>query len=364
MSLPLTKASGSFLRLYFKGAVGVSGGAVQQSWDLTALPSYVRSDPQFKKNLLIFAKQLDASIFSVSDVVTFLPATGTPTQMVLTMASNSNAAQLELDVWCLHSILGAFSNEPKLYFLPAADMAAGAAIGSRSFDEWDSNSPPNVLLAGQQLLIPGPPAGFLRFFEIIYATSLGNTPVLDFSLEIPNPPSSMYFMRNANLGGPTVISSFIPTAFGSRQCPLGFGETFKVWNVGTASCSIFYSYIDFPDTDITLVRTQVSNVPVTLIPAAPTGFFHKPVLLAYTAPSPAVVVYNDDTLGAQPSVFDDTDLLYRAQSFGAGTASTVAGLSSLDTCIKTKPRKMATAAPVATRPMNVAIAYQKFPRRD
>lgn len=359
MSLPLSKTPSGFLRLYFKGAVAVSGGGVQQSWDLTALPQYVRADPKFKSSLLIFAKQIDSSIFNVSEDVTFLPATGVPTSMVLTLDSAAVSAQLELDVWCLHSILGAISDVPKLYFIVSSENAAGAAIGSRSFDEWQSNNPPLLLNAGAEVSIPGPAAGFLRFFEIIYATSLGNTPILDFSLE----PFGMYFMRNGNLGGPTVISSFIPTAFGNRQCPIGHGESFKVANIGTAACSIYYSYIDFPDTNRTLVRTQFSNTPVTIIPAAPTGYFHKPVLLAYTAPSPAVVVYNDDTVSAQPSVYHDSDLIYRSQPFGAGQASTLAGVSSLDTCIRAQALRLATAAPITSRQVNVALCYERFPRK-
>lgn len=237
---------------------------------------------------------------------------------------------------------------------------SGAPIGGRPRDKYSNPGVPITLAASAGYDILGPAEGYLRFFEIIYAQPIGSTPILDFSL-IPPLASAMFFGRGINLGGATVIGSFIPTAFGSRQVVIGEGEKFHVDNVGTASCKLWFSYYDFPNTNRYLVRTQVTDVLTTLIPAAPTGYYHKPLLVAYTAPAPSAVIYNDDTATAQIQMYNGADYIWQSNNnITAGTSQTLVGLSSLDTTITDQPRRAKTVVAPTTRPLNAAICYERF----
>lgn len=239
----------------------------------------------------------------------------------------------------------------------------GASWGGRDYDRYFSPPAALPLAAAATLVIAGPALGYIRFFEVIYATSQGATPIIDFTLTVPDDVGSPYFFGRAiNLGGATALSSFLPTAFGSRQVVLGFGETFELHNVGTAACAVWYSYYDLPAADIFLVRGRFNENPsgTEIIPAAPTGYYHKPILLAYTANSPCALIYNDDTAAIQVFCLRDADKIYQSQSIAAGSASTVGGISSLDTTITTKALRLATAvAPTARSPI-AAVAYKRY----
>lgn len=128
MALPLSKPSGGYLRLNYSGPSGVVGVGLQ-SWDLTAIPKDVRSKPWFKRSLLIFARGLTSGLTDVNAAVAFSPAVGTPTELVLTVSSVAAVDQISLDVWCLHTVVGALSDESKLYFiLSAGAIPAPAAV--------------------------------------------------------------------------------------------------------------------------------------------------------------------------------------------------------------------------------------------
>jgi hypothetical protein len=114
MALPLTKPARGYLRAAYSGPVNVSGSGVTQAWDLTTFLPHLRADPMFKQSLVIFAKQ-SGDIEIDDSQVSFLPATGTPEQLVLTMDSSSEEDVIQLDVWIMHSILGAPLDGPRIY---------------------------------------------------------------------------------------------------------------------------------------------------------------------------------------------------------------------------------------------------------
>lgn len=125
MVLPLAKAPRGYLRLTYVGPVG---DLATQSWDLTQFPPDIRADPSFKTSLLIFVKGSEG-LTDVSGNVSFFPAVGTPTQLVLSFDAASISDQISLDVWCLHSIVGGVVDGPQLYFMGVGggggDVGAG-----------------------------------------------------------------------------------------------------------------------------------------------------------------------------------------------------------------------------------------------
>jgi len=132
-------AKNGYLRLTYTGAVGVSGESVQQSWDLTQIPKSVRDDASFKNNFLVVARAQTVNIF-VKETVAFLPATGTPEQLVLEVTTDSADTPLYVDIRLLHSINGADGDGPQLYFIPAAESTTGALnLYVRDADGDDTN---------------------------------------------------------------------------------------------------------------------------------------------------------------------------------------------------------------------------------
>lgn len=126
--LPLNLPADGYLRLSYEGPCGVTG-TMQQTWDLTALPLDVRSHAAFKRGLLIFARQISVGLSDVSAVVEFLPAVGAPESLVLTLTSTAPSDEIALDVWCLHSALGAVSDASKLYFIALPGVGGGGPTG-------------------------------------------------------------------------------------------------------------------------------------------------------------------------------------------------------------------------------------------
>ena len=123
--LPLIKPPHSAFRLRYTGPVGVAGVGVQQTWDLTALPEAVRATRDFKQSILVFVQQIDSGVSSVASAVSFLPVTGTPTTLVLTLTAAATTDVLALDVWYLHSIEGLAAGS-QAYFVAKPGAGSGA----------------------------------------------------------------------------------------------------------------------------------------------------------------------------------------------------------------------------------------------
>lgn len=103
--LPVTTPYGSSLRLFFAGPVGVAGVNVQQSWDLSSMPHSIREDPTFRDNWRIFVRQVDTGVSDVRPMPDFLPATGAPDQILLTLTSSDPADSIEIEFWYIHSVV-------------------------------------------------------------------------------------------------------------------------------------------------------------------------------------------------------------------------------------------------------------------
>lgn len=143
MVLPLSKAPHGYLRLTYSGPVG---DLATQSWDLTPFPASVRSDPDFKANLLLFVTG-SAGLTAVDAAVSFFPAVGTPTQLILTFTAADVGDTITLDVWELASIIGAVVDGPKLYFI------GGGGGGGTNSGVYTPTITPNLNI--QSTIVPG-----------------------------------------------------------------------------------------------------------------------------------------------------------------------------------------------------------------
>lgn len=132
MALPLQLPPDGYLRLSFEGAADVTGTAVQ-SWDLTSIPRAVRATEGFDRSLLVLARPLTAGLMSVDPTVSFVyDSDGVPTELVLTVTAGGAADEVALDVWCLHSVIGAVANESKAYFFsPPGGAGAVTSVFGR-----------------------------------------------------------------------------------------------------------------------------------------------------------------------------------------------------------------------------------------
>lgn len=95
--------AGCTYRLVYEGPVGVSGVNVQQTLDLRLIPKNVRVDPTFRDNWRIFVRQISLGVTAVSPFVEFLPLTGVPDLMVLTLTAMTPLDQVRIDAQFLQS---------------------------------------------------------------------------------------------------------------------------------------------------------------------------------------------------------------------------------------------------------------------
>lgn len=105
MALPFEVPADSSYRLLYSGAVGVSGVAVQQSWDLSALPQYIRERPTFVDDFRVFVRQVDVGVSDVSKDIEFVEVDGVFTEMMLTLTAADEANLIDIEAWFLHSVV-------------------------------------------------------------------------------------------------------------------------------------------------------------------------------------------------------------------------------------------------------------------
>ena len=105
MLLPFTTPPGSKYRFIYQGPVGVAGVNVTQSFDIAALPKYVRDESNFKDNWRVFVRQVSEGVSDVSPDVSFTPAAGTPTALVLTLTAAAPTDVIDIEAWFLHSVV-------------------------------------------------------------------------------------------------------------------------------------------------------------------------------------------------------------------------------------------------------------------
>lgn len=207
--------------------------------------------------------------------------------------------------------------------------------------------------------IPGPAVGFIRIIFHTALTPLGSTPAITAQLQ----PSGLFFGRALAPGGASAGSS---TLFGTTQLwALGAGETMDITNTGTAACVLWYTYLDIPATNRTLIRTSFSNTPVDIIPAAAPGTYNK-WLAALGGSTTAAVVkivslgFNDDTAAARVEDFLGGALIGRTASAAANTQVAATAVGGMDLVVTTEAYRMATEVAVTTRNVNFMGVYETF----
>jgi hypothetical protein len=127
MALPLQLPPDGYLRLSFSGPVEVAGVAAQ-SWDLSSVPRAARSVLGFDRGVLVLARPLTPGLAGVAPTVSFVyDSEGVPTELVLVVTSAAATDEVALDVWCLHSIIGAVSDASKAYFFSPPGSGGGLA---------------------------------------------------------------------------------------------------------------------------------------------------------------------------------------------------------------------------------------------
>lgn len=92
--------SDSSYRLLYSGPVGVAGVNVQQSWDLTELPKYVREIPSFRDDFRVFVRQVDVGVSAVSKNIEF---SADNSVMFLTLTAASALNLIDVEAWFIHS---------------------------------------------------------------------------------------------------------------------------------------------------------------------------------------------------------------------------------------------------------------------
>jgi hypothetical protein len=105
MTLPFTTPLTSKFRYMYRGPVGVAGVLVPQSFDISFLPPYVRASKEFKNNWRVFVRQIDTGVTDCGLEPDFLPAVGTPTELVLLFTAAAPTDVVEVEAWYMHSVI-------------------------------------------------------------------------------------------------------------------------------------------------------------------------------------------------------------------------------------------------------------------
>lgn len=98
--LPTTTPKGSEYRFFYEGAVGVSGVNVQQTFDISSLPTPARDTPSFADNWIVFVRQIDPGVSDVSEVVNF---TADEKGLILTLTAANTTDRISLEAWYMPS---------------------------------------------------------------------------------------------------------------------------------------------------------------------------------------------------------------------------------------------------------------------
>lgn len=115
--------------------------------------------------------------------------------------------------------------------------------------------------AGGFVDVPGPAAGFVRFFDSI--TPISNTVAGTLTLLTGRlDPGALPF------GSAAAATQAVNIAVG---VVLGAGQSYRVTNGGANAGRVCYSYFDVPAGTITIVRLALAAAPAVAIPAPATG---------------------------------------------------------------------------------------------
>lgn len=98
--LPTTTPKGSEYRFFYDGPVGVSGVDVQQTFDISSLPTPARDTPSFADNWRVFAQQVDPGLSNVRSAVDF---TADKKGLVVTLTAANPTDRISLVAWYMPS---------------------------------------------------------------------------------------------------------------------------------------------------------------------------------------------------------------------------------------------------------------------
>jgi hypothetical protein len=212
-----------------------------------------------------------------------------------------------------------------------------------------------ALPAGATVDVPGPAAGFVRFFDFIQATS--NT------LAAP-----LTACTGAVVDASAVVwatGTLTPViGFTGAQTPIGEGEVFRVVNGGVTAGRLSAVFQDVPADRYTLVRAALGPVPVEVIPAAPPGFYSRWAQRENAGIGSAsglsrwarVILFNDDTIGHSVEYFIGGVLLCRSANITA--TNTLMALPPFRTPVTTDAWTAGIVAAVVTRAPKIIGAYE------
>jgi hypothetical protein len=212
-----------------------------------------------------------------------------------------------------------------------------------------------ALGAGATVDVPGPAAGFVRFFDLIQVVSN----VLAAPLG-----TCTGFVVDASAVAWTTGTVTLVTGFTGSQSPLGAGEVFRIVNGGATAGQINAVYEDVPAAQYTLVRASLGIVPVTVIPAAPAGFYSRWAIRENAAVGTAsglsrwarVSVFNDDTIGHSIEYAIGGVILNRSNNLTA--TNTLLAMPPYRTPVTTGAWTVRTVAAVVTRAPILVGAYE------
>jgi hypothetical protein len=180
-------------------------------------------------------------------------------------------------------------------------------------------------------------------------------------------PSGLVINRGVSVGAATAVSISIGS-IGICPFPLGFGESIKVSNTGTASCVLWYTYYDIPDTNLTLVRELLHDTtPVVIVPAADSGYFRRTLRVrkggGLSSPrleqSGGVQMTNDDTASAIVTAKKGSAIMGRVVvTSGSATFNTQL---NPDLRVTNEDATLELAGTVSTRDVSIFGCYETLP---
>lgn len=164
------------------------------------------------------------------------------------------------------------------------------------------------LAVGATVDVPGPAAGFVRFFDYIQViATLNAAPVslLTYSLVDASAVVWPYGVQTA-----PIASQFNMTLL----TPLGAGEVVRIANAGPNAGRISARYVDVPASRYTLVRMALGLAPAVVIPAAPVGSLRRWAIF----PLPSLVTTSGVSDFARYAVFNDDSVSCTVEQFVNG----------------------------------------------
>ena len=215
--------------------------------------------------------------------------------------------------------------------------------------------------------VAGPAAGMLRVF-FRFDVWVNATPVTAITSKIQ--PSGLVLGRawSASIASVGLANAAQPFLI------LGPGESLDVSNTGTNTANLLYTYYDIPIANRALVRVTANSttVPVTIIPAAPTGFRNRWLMLPFPnnnpdwiTPRASVFAIGDDSTALTLVQKIGSDIVSRSGPVGQNSIITStqngSNMLAVDLNITTDALTGLTSVTPTSRGINIAGVYETSP---